>query len=227
MTLALMAYGVVLGTLLSGSAFFLDRGLRALGRPTRWIWTMGMAGVAGIPLLARFAGQAPVGGASGRGIPVELLYEMLAQGGFQAPGTSTSSGHLEPIFLFLWLGGSSVILLGVLWTSLGLRRAAATWQRQRLGDEEVLVSDGLGPAVLGFFRPIIVLPPWVLAVGEEKLEMILLHEREHRASRDPALLTLALLMVAVTPWNPALWWMARRLHLAVEGIATEGSSQRG
>ena len=227
MTLSLMAYGVVLGAWLSGSAFFLDRGLRALGRPTRWIWTVGLAGAAGIPLLAGLAGRAPVSVAGGNRIPVGLFYEMLAREGVATPGTSTTSGALDPIVLFLWILGSSLILLSVLWTYLRLRRIAGRWQRRMLGGEEILVSDGLGPAVLGLMRPTIVLPPWALAVGEEKLEMILLHEREHRTARDPTLLTLALLALAVSPWNPALWWMVRRLRLAVEGDCDRRVLARG
>jgi TonB-dependent SusC/RagA subfamily outer membrane receptor len=46
--------------------------------------------------------------------------------------------------------------------------------------------------------------------------MILLHEREHRGARDPALLAWAVVLVALVPWNPALWWMLTRFHLAVE-----------
>jgi TonB-dependent SusC/RagA subfamily outer membrane receptor len=91
------------------------------------------------------------------------------------------------------------------------------WKTQRVGEEEVLVSEEMGPAVLGLIRPRIVLPVWALELGQEKLEMILLHEREHQRARDPALLTLGLLLAAITPWNPGLWWMTRRLHLAVEG----------
>jgi TonB family protein len=46
--------------------------------------------------------------------------------------------------------------------------------------------------------------------------MVLRHEDEHRRARDPLLLVGAALLVALIPWNPALWWCARRLRLAVE-----------
>jgi TonB-dependent SusC/RagA subfamily outer membrane receptor len=86
-----------------------------------------------------------------------------------------------------------------------------------MGESEVLISEGLGPAVFGLFRPRIVLPPWTLQLDQEELGMVLLHEKEHQLARDPAVLTFGLLMATLTPWNPAIWWMARRLHLAVEG----------
>ena len=42
------------------------------------------------------------------------------------------------------------------------------------------------------------------------------HEREHGAARDPWLLLGAAVAVALFPWNAVLWYIARRLHLALE-----------
>jgi len=213
---ALMIYAIVLGILLSGSAHFLDMGVRALGRPTRWLWIMAMAAVAGAPVLSRLWVPAPSGSPPGS-LPVELLYQLLAQGMAEGTASAAIRPALDRPLVFLWVLSSALVVLAVIFTSLRLHRTARGWKRQTLGTEEITVSHGLGPAVLGLFRPIIVLPSWALSLAREKLDMILLHEREHRDARDPALLTLGLLMVAIAPWNPALWWMARRLHLAVEG----------
>ena len=217
MTLALMIYGIVLGFFLAGAAYFQDRGLRAVGQPTRWIWALGMVAAAGAPFLARLSGRAPSVTTQGISIPVEFLYEMVSVGAVGAQGPSELSPALDQPLGLIWLLTSTLILLAVLWSSHRLRRTARRWETQRVGTEEVLVSSGLGPAVLGLIRPRIVLPAWALELGPEKLEMVLLHEKEHQNARDPALLTLGLLLAAVTPWNPGLWWMARRLHLAVEG----------
>jgi len=217
MTLALMIYGIVLGSFLAGAAYFLDRGLRALGRPTRWVWALGMAAAAGIPILSLLFQRPPSVTTQGASLSAELLYEMVARGATETQGASALSLALDQPLVLLWIFSSSLILLALLWTALGLHRAARRWERQRLGTDEVLVSEGLGPAVLGLIWPRIVLPPWALVLDPDKLEMILLHEKEHQEARDPALLVLGLLLAAVTPWNPGLWWMARRLHLAVEG----------
>lgn len=227
MTLSLMIYGLVLGSILAGAAHFLDLGFRALGRPTRWIWGLGLAAAASAPLLAPFAGGKPSSTAQGGSISAEFLYEMVSGGPVETQGLSGLSLALEKPLVLLWILSSILILLAVLWTSLRLGRAAKGWKNQKVGAEEVLVSAGLGPAVLGVFRPRIVLPPWVLKLGQEKLEMILLHEKEHQKARDPALLTLGLLLAAVTPWNPSLWWMVRRLHLAVEGDCDRRVLARG
>lgn len=217
MTLALMIYGIVLGLFLAGAAYFQDRGLRALGRSTRWVWALGMVAAAGAPLLAFLSSRTPSVTAQRISMPAEFLYEMVSAGPVEAQVPSGLSLTLDQPLLLIWLLSSTLILLAILWSSLRLRRAARGWEMQRVGAEEVLVSAGLGPAVLGLIRPRIVLPAWALELGPEKLEMILLHEKEHQNARDPALLTLGLLLAAATPWNPGLWWMARRLHLAVEG----------
>ena len=217
MTLALMIYGIVLGSLLAGAAHFLDRGLRALGRPTRWIWGLAMAVSAGAPIFSRIFTRTASTAAKGGSLPADLLYEMVASGTRDARGISGLSVSLDQPLVLLWALSSSLILLALLWTSLRLYRTSKSWGRQHLGSQEVLVSNGLGPAVLGLFRPMIVLPSWALALPQDKLDMILLHEKEHQEARDPALLALGLLLAALAPWNPGLWWMARRLHLAVEG----------
>src|SRR5206468_3567756 len=38
----------------------------------------------------------------------------------------------------------------------------------------------------------------------------------HRAARDPHLLVGARVAIALMPWNPAIWYAARRLRLAIE-----------
>jgi TonB-dependent SusC/RagA subfamily outer membrane receptor len=227
MTLPLMVYGMVLGFFLAGAASFLDRGLRALGQPTRWTWVMGMALTAAAPLLAPMLHRAPAVTGQGSPIPVELLYQILSTGTTRVRGPSELSAALDQPLGLAWILASTLILLGILWTSLRLRRASRKWGKRTVGVQEVLVSTGLGPAVLGLVRPKIVLPAWALEMDPEKLEMILLHEREHQKARDPALLALGLLLTASAPWNPGLWWMARRLHLAVEGDCDRRVLARG
>lgn len=46
--------------------------------------------------------------------------------------------------------------------------------------------------------------------------LVLRHETEHLRAGDPLLLRCALGAAIAMPWNPALWWLVRRLHLAVE-----------
>src|SRR5690606_36645467 len=62
---------------------------------------------------------------------------------------------------------------------------------------DVLVSERLGPAIFGLVRPCIVVPSWLFETAPEQQALVLRHEREHAAARDPLLLAAALLMVAL------------------------------
>jgi hypothetical protein len=42
------------------------------------------------------------------------------------------------------------------------------------------------------------------------------HERQHVRARDPLLLHAAAFCALLMPWNVAVWWLVRRLRLAVE-----------
>lgn len=224
MTLSLLLYGGIMGLTLGTAAHFLDRGARTLGRPTRGIWATAMIFTLiapGLPLILPQAQAAPA--PTGSPLPLEFFYQMATLGaGPTGPGLSPGEA-----FMVVWGVGSLLILTLVLWTAFRLRRAAGGWETAYVGEEEVLVSHRLGPAVVGFFRPRIVLPRPILTLNSEELEVILLHEAEHRTARDPALLGGGILLAALSPWNIALWWMLRRLKLAVEGDCDARVLSRG
>lgn len=69
---------------------------------------------------------------------------------------------------------------------------------------------------MGFPAPAILLPAWVLDCDEKTRALILTHEQEHLRARDPEVLLLAALAIALVPWLLPLWWMRRRLRLAIE-----------
>jgi len=116
----------------------------------------------------------------------------------------------------LWAVSSVSVLLLLAGTSLQFRRRTRKWRLRRLGNASVLIADGAGPAVLGVITPRIVLPRWLLSAPASARSMVLRHEREHIAARDPLLMTLAILLVALAPWNAPLWWQLRRLRFAIE-----------
>lgn len=234
MTLAIMTYGLIVALLVGGSAWFLDRGLRALGRPTRWVW-IGALGVGGLaPFFPRFLPAAATADGPGPlAIPVRALYEL----GTPASPLPEQSGSLlagiglEDPLGALWILGSILVLVLFALFCLRLRRLRARCEPRDVCGEEVLRSDGFGPAVVGLIRSRIVLPSWTFGLGERELEMVVLHEREHVRARDPALLAVGLLLASISPWNPAVWWSLARLRLAVEGdcdrrVLARGTSAR-
>ena len=230
MTLAIMTYGLIVALLVGGSAWFLDRGLRALGRPTRWVW-IGALGIGGLaPFLPRFLPAAATADGPGPlSIPLYALYEL----GTPASPLPEQSGSLlagmglEDSLGVLWILGSVLVLILFALFCLRLRRLRARCEPRDVCGEEVLRSDGFGPAVVGLIRSRIVLPSWTFGLGERELEMVVLHEREHVRARDPALLAVGLLLASISPWNPAVWWSLARLRLAVEGDCDRRVLARG
>ncbi|HEY6457123.1 MAG TPA: M56 family metallopeptidase [Steroidobacteraceae bacterium] len=78
------------------------------------------------------------------------------------------------------------------------------------------MAEDIGPAVFGLVRPAIVVPRWLLDEAVATRDAAMSHENQHIAARDPVLLLVALLLLAVAPWNLPLWWQLRRLKLAIE-----------
>src|SRR5207237_268990 len=83
---------------------------------------------------------------------------------------------------------------------------AAAWRRAAVDGRAVLVSDDVGPAVAGLWRPRIVLPEWALRLTDAERRLMLAHEDEHVRARDPWLLAAAAALVLLAPWNLMLWW---------------------
>ena len=69
---------------------------------------------------------------------------------------------------------------------------------------------------MGLVRPEIIVPRWVLDRSREEQRLILAHEAAHLRARDPILLGIACALVALMPWNPALWIILSRARLAIE-----------
>jgi beta-lactamase regulating signal transducer with metallopeptidase domain len=116
-----------------------------------------------------------------------------------------------------WAALSLALLIVLLRGALRMHRASATWEaREVVGGHQVLVSPDSGPAVIGFSRPRIVIPAWTLRLERSEQDLILKHEIEHIRARDPRTLLIAGLLLVLFPWNAALWWMIRRLRLAME-----------
>jgi len=115
-----------------------------------------------------------------------------------------------------WVACSIAVLLAVLWSSLRLQRDRQRWRTACIDGTIILVSDGFGPAIVGLWRPAIVVPPWVLALDATTQRTILLHETEHRRAGDQWLLLASLAALVLTPWNVAIWLMGRRLARTIE-----------
>ncbi len=115
-----------------------------------------------------------------------------------------------------WLLASLALAVFYTLGALRLRSAARHWKRDEVDGQTVWITESLGPAVCGVLRPMILLPRWVLDSPRQVRALVLAHEQEHIAARDPVLLGLAWLLVVIAPWNLPLWWQLKRLRFAME-----------
>jgi hypothetical protein len=99
------------------------------------------------------------------------------------------------------------------WYVARLRRS---WREQLVDGVPVLLSDDVGPAVLGVRRPRAVLPRWILDLDAPLRSLVLGHEAEHVRARDPLLLVFGFACTVLVPWQVWLWLQLRQLRLAVE-----------
>jgi beta-lactamase regulating signal transducer with metallopeptidase domain len=79
------------------------------------------------------------------------------------------------------------------------------------------------PSVIGFFRPRILIPEWLLPrLSESELQQIILHEEEHLRRGDDWTNLLQKLSLIVFPLNPALFWIEHKLCQERELACDEG-----
>lgn len=70
-----------------------------------------------------------------------------------------------------------------------------------------------GPAVIGWFRPIIMLPVTaVTGLSEEQLESIIVHELAHIRRLDSFVNVFQIAVETLLFYHPAIWWLNRRIR---------------
>lgn len=239
MTAAWLLYVLLVGGLLAAAADGVERACRLAARSARFVWAAAllvtvalaasapfrmapaattMANVtvvhetrAPLPAAARSPLDALLGSlrsaAAGAVRPVELA---LASAASRVPAGAARG------VAWLWALASLVLAGALVLVQLRFRRARRAWPAAEILGTPVRVAEAAGPAVVGLVRPEIVVPRWLLDRSAEEQRLVLAHEREHVAARDPLLLAAACATVALMPWHPAAWWMLSRLRLAVE-----------
>jgi BlaR1 peptidase M56 len=212
MILGWMTYSILIGGLAVLAAHALENAARAIGKPTRWIWFAALAATLGTSLMALY--QA-VGGAL-RFIPRRRDAAWLDGPASTYIRLYDSFRHWDVYLIpLLWITSAltAAMFAAAIWRLVQRRRA---WQRSSVDGHAVLVSEAEGPAIVGFIRSAIVVPKWALAESERVRSLIMAHELEHQRAGDHLLSALALVATIAQPWNPAVWWIARRLRVALE-----------
>jgi len=225
MTAGWMLYSLAVGALACLAALAAERIVGIWSGPRRLVWAAAMAGtvlvptllVSSLPTRARRKAdiaKVEVAVVRARGRPVAVarpgalirvrsyVYRIARQ--FDRPAR------------IVWWYSSALLALAYLIAVARIRLERRGWTEARLGGHAVLVTSDVGPALVGFLDPRIVVPRWALDLAPLERRFMLHHELEHLGADDPRLLMIAGLVLVVFPWNAALWWMMQRLRLAIE-----------
>jgi len=136
-----------------------------------------------------------------------------------------------PVIVWLWLIGVTLLLArftGGCWRVHRLRAGSvggdrSKWQRvstrlaQRLrvtAAFEVVESPLVGaPTVIGWLRPLVLLPVSVLSgMPPGQIEALIAHELAHIRRRDYAINLLQTVAEALLFFHPAVWWISHRIR---------------
>lgn len=221
-----MVYVIAVTAALGAGASLVESAAGAAGRPRRWFWMVALVLAVAIPAWTALRPDFPIRSSDGKisasastaraSAPAASAFTTrLAELIARADGAEVSARWNTPL---AWLWGLTAVLAvsaygAATWS---LARARRSWRAAEVDGQPVLLAASTGPAVVGAFRPQIVVPEWTLGLPAERRALILAHEREHVRARDPLLLHAAAFIALVMPWNLAAWWLNRRLRVAVE-----------
>jgi beta-lactamase regulating signal transducer with metallopeptidase domain len=142
--------------------------------------------------------------------------------------------RLQPRVLPLWSMGVLLLSLRLIAGGLHVRalrrnaqRADAQWHDRllrvamRMGIRNpiqlAMSSDTEGPAVIGWLRPIIMLPPaTVMGLTPDQFDAVLAHELAHIRRHDYLVNIVQMMAETLLFYHPAVWWVSRRLRIERE-----------
>jgi TonB family protein len=215
MIAAWILYALLVGALAGAGALVVENLLRAHRLPTRWVWSGALILSLFWPLghlLFKYWPSSPqvvTPPPNGAAVFLEPLTVQVTQESFLR--------YLDGTILTVWVVASSALLFMFLFLVFRTRRLRRAWRGARAGGQKVLFSRDMGPAVVGYFKPEIVLPGWCRDLEEQTLGLIIDHELEHLKAGDLRLILTAGIAPILLPWHAPIWWQYKRLRLAVEG----------
>jgi beta-lactamase regulating signal transducer with metallopeptidase domain len=220
-----VAYALALTAIIAGGALAIERLAAIWNVPLRAVWTCALAAAMVVPValslqrdpvpdfievrLSAMPALSPT-----QPTRVSKVVPAPAWPRFYVP--AAFSRKWDARLSVAWMIASALLLALFIRGIWIVRRRREEWQVADVDGHSILIAEDAGPAVVGALRPEIVLPAWTLLLDHAERELVLRHESEHVAAKDPLLLTIAGLSLVLFPWNAALWLIVRRLRLAVE-----------
>ncbi len=218
-----MLYVVVITLLLSGAALAAEHAARLRRARSRWIWALTLGASLVIPtLIASVSIQVPNLLTSTVSPKVTALRELTSVQVVplswvrERTGNTVATVSENRILQRSWLVVSVALLAALVLNGLHLLWRKRRWRMGTVGGVPVYVAPDAGPAVVGLLRPRIVVPEWLADASPSRQAMVIAHEQSHLRAHDPQVLTVALFLLVLMPWNLPLWWQLHRLRYAIE-----------
>jgi TonB family protein len=209
-----MAYAALLSAVVTLAAIGAEHVAAARRWPARSVWVLALAISVAWPLGEPIVRAVLRARAAAAVMPFAIT--VLPAQVITGDSGPTRAELINRSLLALWIIASVVLFLRLTVAVRGLRRMRRDWRSADVDGIAVRLAPNEGPAVVGLRSMEIVLPEWIVALDTHLRAMVLRHEDEHRRARDPYVLFAAAVLVALMPWNLALWFQAKRLRLAIE-----------
>jgi beta-lactamase regulating signal transducer with metallopeptidase domain len=245
-----MLFTLLISAVVIGAAVAAHDVQRAANRPVRWVWAVAIVAIMGLSVAAPFRTIASPRVSQNTGAPVLLptptavtstsgAWQWLAatRSVIVTPVQRTldranqvmasAPRYTGAVLVSLWLLASLVVSVVLLLSYRRMVQRVREYPRVAVDGVPVRLSAGVGPAVVGLSPSEIVVPAWLTTRTLHEQRMVVTHEAEHIRASDPWLLAAACVVVAIMPWNAALWYALSRLRLAIEIDCDRRVLQRG
>lgn len=209
-----MLYAALVSALVTVAAIAMGRVFISLRLPSRFIWVAAIASSIAWPVGAAVMHFMPVKQAPVRVVPWAISVQPVQV--ISSTASVDRAALIDRGLVALWIALSVVLIVRLTKAVVAISRRRREWRAAQLDGMSVCISQNVGPAVVGLRSMDVVIPEWITAMDVSLRAIVLRHEQEHRDARDPHLLFMSTIAVAMMPWNIALWIQARRLRLAVE-----------
>lgn len=234
MTAAIVVYILIVTLPLIGAAALMEKMLRLWKWPVRGAWAataIAILLVGGRTAVQQMApAQAPLAIGSTSGPTAIRLTDASAMArlgrvastviSFPRSAAAYTAHAVGPAqsraFTMVWCVASAAMLIFVCIVYARVWYMARRWKVTEFAGQVVRVAPHAGPAVIGLFRPEVIVPHWMLEYGASDSKLVVMHETEHQRARDPLLLATMWTLVALIPWHPGAWYCLARTRLAIE-----------
>ena len=216
-----MLTSIIFTFLLGVAALCAEWGLSNARRATRWPWLLALA--AGtiwpvvVPVARRYLAASVTTRAVSTVLPaIQVVPDRLP--------TVMLGAWLDTALLSAWALASSIVLVRLLIALTAIARLRGASEARLVDDVPVLITGEIGPAVIGAWRPRVLLPVALLDLDLPLRRLVLRHELEHCRANDQLAVLGSALALALVPWNLPLWWMSR--HQGARSCANNRNRRR-